>query len=74
MLILGIFILAKGAVKVSKTRVVKGGPAYGLGCLFLAPMPVGLLGGFVAEGITALIAIVATIGFVVFAKGDKPGA
>lgn len=74
MLILGIFILAKGEVKVSKKRVVKGGPAYCLGCLFLAPLPMGLLGGFVAEGVTALIAILAAIGFVVFAKGDAPEA
>lgn len=68
--ILGVAILLKGEVKVTKKRVVKGGPAYCLAILFLAGIPMGLLGGFIAEGITVLIAILATIGFVVFAKGD----
>ena len=70
--VLGIVILVKDQVKVSSARVVRGFPARCLGLMYLAPLPVGLASGFVAEGLTVLVGILTTIAAVIFAKGAAP--
>jgi hypothetical protein len=46
MLVFGIITLVKGAFKLTRKKVVTGGPAYVVGVLLILPLPLALATGF----------------------------
>ena len=46
MVIMGIVTLVKGSFMVSRTRVVRGAPAYVIGAILVAVLPTALVVGF----------------------------
>ena len=54
MFVMGIVTLVKGSFQVSRKRAVTGAPAYAIGMILVAVLPVALLSGFLIGFVIAL--------------------
>jgi len=70
--IVGLVILVTGKVKVTHARVVRGMPAYCIGCLFVAPAIIALVGAPELAAYVGLAAVIVAVIYVLFAKGGPP--